>query len=178
MLFALLFVLSAMAHKIVYVDQPVIEGVGSGIEYDLIYGKLVSGLHMWKNKDEPVELHNPYSIKKAFGNCDYRNKGAHCSVVNEHWYLRTHISYNPDVAIITLTLFDEFHVPVASASYENKKKIIVIPNVTTIESNANNSKGFSREETQITKPPTREELPPIIISHDVGQVVAYLWLSL
>ena len=178
MFFALLFLMSAMAHKIVYVDSPVIEGVGPGIEYDLLYGKLVSGLYMWKNKEEPVELHNPYSIKKAFSNCDYSNKGAHCSVVNEHWYLRTHISYNTEVAIITITLFDELHVPITSASYENKKKITIIPNVTTVESSANNSRGFSRENTQITKPPTREELPPIIISHDVGQVVAYLWLSL
>ena len=178
MFFYLLFVLNCLAHNIIYVDKPVVEGVGSGIEYDQIYSELVRKLPMWKNKDDEVELHNPYSIRMKFKNCDYVNKGAHCSVVNEHWYLRTYISYNVDVATITLTLFDNLHVPVSSATYENKKKVIVIPNVTTIETKSNGSRGFSSDTTQITKPPTREELPPVILSHDIGQVVAFLWLSM
>jgi len=178
-MFILFYFLSlAFAHKVIYVDEPVIDGIGPGIEYDLLYSKLYSGLHMWKNKEDEVELHNPYSIKKLHDNCNYNKLGAHCSVLNEHWYLRTFISYNEEVATITLTLFDELHIPVATANYENEKKIIVIPNVTTVETRSNNNGGMSRDVTEITKPPVREELPPIIISYDIGQVVAYLWLSL
>ena len=197
-------------YKDIYVIPPKVKQDGKEVtQYDyepVVMSKLVMSMktaNYYYNAN--IEgIYNIDTVSIIGGDCDYESKPLQCSSENSHHALKTDIQITDQKAYISMTLFDEDLVPIASSIVSKKlrRKIIprkkqtttVTPNGIGFGSNTNttcqnsqscsiqnrgviaprNTTGFSTEELE----PTIINFPAIIDSNDVSQAVQLLYSNL
>lgn len=149
-------------------------------------------------------IYNLNTIEMIGDRCNYDKKPFKCANENDHYVLKTDIQITHDKAYISMILFDEDSMPVASSIVSKKLRRKIIPRkktTTTVSPNGlsmgsnttttckdktscssqtrggiypSNTTGFAIEEL----PPTIIDFPAIINSNDVSQAVQLLYSSL
>ncbi len=149
-------------------------------------------------------IYNIDTVSILGGSCDYEEKPMQCTSENSHHILKTDIQITNQKAYISMTLFDEDLVPIASSIVSKKLRRKIIPRkkrTTTVTPNGvgfgsntsmtcrdkqscsirnrgivapRNTTGFSTEELE----PTIINFPAIIDSNDVSQAVQLLYSNL
>ena len=197
-------------YKEIYVMPPKVKQDGKEVtkfDYEpVVMSKMVMS-RKTANYYYDANIEGIYSIDTVSiigGDCDYENKPLQCSSENSHHVLKTDIQITDQKAYITMTLFDEDLVPIASSIVSKKLRRKIIPrkkNTTTITPNGigfgsntstscrdqqpcsiqnrgvvapRNTTGFSTEELE----PTIINFPAIIDSNDVSQAVQLLYSNL
>lgn len=197
-------------YKDIYVVPPVVKQDGKEVlKYDyapavlskIVLNKKTANYYYNANIDG---VYNINTISLIGGSCDYETKPFECSNENDHYVLITDIQITDQKAYISMTLFDEDSMPVATSIVSKKlrRKIIprkkrtttVTPNGMSMGSNTtttcrdktscssqtrggiypNNTTGFSTEDLA----PTIINFPAIIDSSDINQAVQLLYSSL
>ena len=197
-------------YKDIYVMPPLVKQDGKEVtQYDyepVVMSKMVMSrktANYYYNAN--IEgIYNIDTVSIIGGDCDYENKPLQCSSENSHHVLKTDIQITDQKAYISMTLFDEDLLPIASSIVSKKLRRKIIPrkkNTTTIMpngvgfgSNTNiacrdkqscsiqnrgiiaprNTTGFSTEELE----PTIINFPAVIDSNDVSQAVQLLYSNL
>lgn len=149
-------------------------------------------------------IYNLDTIGIIGGRCNYKKKPFQCANDNDHHILKTDIQITDQKAYISMTLFDEDSMPVASSIVSKKLRREIIPRkkqTTTVTPNGigfgsntttvcrdkqscstqsrgvagpRNTTGFSTEDLE----PTIINFPAIIDATDVSQAVQLLYNSL
>lgn len=197
-------------YKDIFIMPPIVKQDGKEVtQYDyapvvlskMVLSKKTANYYYNANIDG---IYNLDTVSVIGGSCDYEKKPFQCSNENSHHILQTDVQITNQKAYISMTLFDEDLVPIASSTVSKKlrRKIIprkkqtttVTPNGIGFGSNTNttcqnsqscstqnrgiiaprNTTGFSTEELE----PTIINFPAIIDSTDVSQAVQQLYSNL
>lgn len=126
-------------------------------------------------------IYNKDTINAIKKRCNYIKEPIKCANKNDHWVLTTDIQISYEKAYISMTLYDENSVPIASSTVSKKLKREVIPHKTqTSDTNMN----AGNQGINVTRQTAREEkpivlnFPAIIDSADVNQAVQLLYNNL
>jgi len=151
-------------------------------------------------KDRISGIYNHTNSEFMGSDCDYKREPLKCSSENSTWTLKTYITEGEDQATLSMLLFDESGVVIASTSRSKYKKIQLIQN-TTITKNQGSSSPVTvldracSDNTCLTiprsvggnvgaqvvteeRPPTRVTVSPRIRDGDIAQAVMGLYLSI
>ena len=120
-------------YKDIFIIPPKVKQDGKEItQYD--YEPIVMSKMVMSRKtanyyyDANIEgIYNLDTISAIGGDCDYETKPLQCSNENSHHVLKTDIQITDQKAYISMTLFDEDLVPIASSIVSKKLRRKIIP---------------------------------------------------
>ena len=146
----------------IYIAPPIVKQDGKQIkEYDyapVIFSKMVlnkktANYYYDANIDA---IYDTDTITVIDSHCNYKKKPFKCSDDNDHWVLKTNIQITYTKAYISMTLFNEDLIPVASSTVSKRLKRQVIPHKTQ-SSDTNVNAG--NQGINVTRQTAREEKP-------------------
>ena len=171
----------------IYIAPPIVKQDGKEVtQYDyapVVFSKMVlskkTANYYYDANIDVIYSHDTISVIGSKYN--YKKKPFKCSDENDHWILKTDIQITYTKAYISMTLFNEDLVPIASSTVSKRLKREVIPHKTR-SSDTNVNAG--NQGINVTRQTSREEkpiilnFPAIIDTTDVSQAVQLLYNNL
>lgn len=110
--------------------------------------------------------------------CNYKNDAIACGVRNNHWTIVPSITIEELHANFNLLLFNEDGLEIASASIPIWGYVQLIPQFKRTVITENSMYGKVQREIFEQSPPKRKEVPPLVTSKHVSDVMMMLFLSI
>lgn len=115
--------------------------------------------------------------KPDFRQCNYTD-AVSCGVINKHWTLQTVVTVGKKFSTVTMKIYNDKGMVIASSRYTAWGKIRWKPQWKLTKINQSDAFGAKKTEVFEMWPPKMEELPPLIKPIHINQARQFLYLSL
>ena len=140
--------------------------------------KMSNGHGGYEKVDKP-RVFSKDTIQFAYHNCNYRREPLKCSIMNEHYYVETEVTFNDQQMIFRTTLYNKDGTVLNSSTRTDEMIVnwIKQQEVTIVENESRQGKQtithYGKEEL-----PLKWEIPYKLLQNHVQQSMLGLWLGI